>query len=212
MTNLPQVFNYKGNEVRTVLLDNVPHWSAKDVCDVLGLKNVTETMKRLDDDEKSTLRISEGGPEVNVINESGLYSLIIRSSKPEAKEFKRWVTHEVLPAIRKTGNYGAVEKLDKPSYQQLELFYDSASEIAKQTAHENIELKEKLNEVQAKYIELLEEKVQSVRTRKPNIKVTAQIKNRIQELRNAGENNFSISRILDIPKSTVYHIVKEMEG
>ena len=82
-----------------------PWWVAKDVCDVLTLTNPTEAIRALDVDEKSTLRISEGGPEVNIINESGLYSLIIRSNKPEAKKFKRWVTEDVLPSIRKTGSY-----------------------------------------------------------------------------------------------------------
>ena len=78
---------------------------ASDVCEILGLSNTTEALRGLDDDEKSTLRISEGGPERNIINEPGLYSLILRSNKVEARKFKRWITHEVLPAIRKSGKY-----------------------------------------------------------------------------------------------------------
>jgi anti-repressor protein len=99
-------FNYESKEVR-VIKDNEgnPWWIASDVCEIIGLSNTTEALRNLDDDEKSTLRISEGGPERNIINEPGLYSLIIRSNKPEAKKFKRWITHEVLPSIRKTGGY-----------------------------------------------------------------------------------------------------------
>lgn len=70
-------------------------------------------MRYLDADERSTLRISEGGPEVNIISEAGLYTLILRSNKPEAKLFKRWVTHEVLPSIRKHGAYMTPETIEK---------------------------------------------------------------------------------------------------
>jgi anti-repressor protein len=81
---------------------------AGDVCDILELNS--NAVRRLDEDEKNTLRLTysiptRGNPNVIVINESGLYSLILRSRKPEAKAFKRWVTHEVLPSIRKTGGY-----------------------------------------------------------------------------------------------------------
>jgi prophage antirepressor-like protein len=100
-------FNYQEKQVRTILKDGEPWFVAADVCDILGLINPTESIKALDEDEKSTLRISEGGPERNIISEAGLYSLIIRSNKPEAKEFKRWITHEVIPSIRKTGQYTA---------------------------------------------------------------------------------------------------------
>lgn len=102
---LPQIFNYQNNQIRIIMLDGAPWWVAKDVCDILNLTNTTEAIRALDDDEKSTLRISEGGPEVNIVSEAGLYSLIIRSNKKEAKAFKRWITHEVIPQIRATGSY-----------------------------------------------------------------------------------------------------------
>jgi anti-repressor protein len=108
-------FNYESKEVR-VIKDNEgnPWWIASDVCEIIGLSNTTEALRNLDDDEKSTLRISEGGPERNIINEPGLYLLIIRSNKPEAKKFKRWITHEVLPSIRKKGRYevGTLSEID----------------------------------------------------------------------------------------------------
>ena len=69
MNNLPQIFNYQNNQIRVVMLDGQPWWVAKDVCDILNLSNTTEAIRALDDDEKSTLRISEGGPEVNIVKE-----------------------------------------------------------------------------------------------------------------------------------------------
>lgn len=112
MNALQKVFNYQGAQVRTVVKDGEPWFVVKDVCDVLGLTNPSESIKALDNDEKSTLRISEGGPEANIINEAGLYSLIIRSNKPEAKTFKRWITHEVIPSIRKHGAYITPQTLE----------------------------------------------------------------------------------------------------
>jgi prophage antirepressor-like protein len=94
-----------GYRVRAIEQNNEPWFVAVDVCNNIGLTNPTESVKVLDDDERSTLRISEGGPEVNIISEAGLYSLILRSNKPEAKNFKRWITHEVIPSIRKLGAY-----------------------------------------------------------------------------------------------------------
>ena len=99
-------FNYESQQIRIIQDEQgEPWWIASDVCEIIGLSNTTEALRNLDNDEKSTLRISEGGPERNIINEPGLYSLVIRSNKPEAKMFKRWVTHEVLPSIRKNGRY-----------------------------------------------------------------------------------------------------------
>ena len=89
--------------------DGEPWWLAKDVCDAIGINNAPMAISRLDED-KATISNVDGragfGPQAYaIINESGLYSLILTSRKPEAKAFKKWVTHEVLPAIRKTGSY-----------------------------------------------------------------------------------------------------------
>ena len=102
------LFEYESTEVRTVVIDDEVWFVAKDVCDILGLDNPTEAIRPLDEDEKNTLRISEGNrgnPNVNIISESGVYALVFRSNKPEAKAFSRWVRHEVLPQIRRTGSY-----------------------------------------------------------------------------------------------------------
>ncbi|MHB1350097.1 MAG: BRO-N domain-containing protein [Desulfobulbaceae bacterium] len=84
-----------------------PWFVAKDVCDILELVNSREALKGLDDDELASEKLTSGGQlrEMNLVSESGLYTLVIRSNKPQAKPFRRWVTHEVLPSIRKTGSY-----------------------------------------------------------------------------------------------------------
>lgn len=102
---LVNVFN--GNEIRHVMINGEPWWVAKDVCDVLEIKDVSSSLRKLDDDEKGTHSILTlgGVQELLTVNEYGLYSLVLGSRKPEAKQFKRWITHEVLPSIRKHGGY-----------------------------------------------------------------------------------------------------------
>lgn len=117
--NALQIFNYDRAEVRTAIIDSDPWFIAADVCNILGLSNPSESIKALDDDEKSTLRVSEGGPEANIISEAGLYSLVIRSNKPEAKAFKRWITHEVIPQIRKTGSFSLMPQTYADALRQL---------------------------------------------------------------------------------------------
>jgi len=110
-----QVFKYTATaEVRTVIKDGAPWFVLKDVCDVLGLSNPTVVAARLDADEVTKFDLGGLSGEINIVNEPGLYNVILRSDKPEAKAFKRWVTHEVLPAIRKYGLYatpGTVEEM-----------------------------------------------------------------------------------------------------
>lgn len=103
-----QVFRYQDNEVRTVEINGEPWFVLKDVCAVLGIGNSRMVFDRLDSDEKGVSQIDTPGglQNVNIINESGLYNVILRSDKPEAKPFRKWVTSEVLPSIRKTGGYG----------------------------------------------------------------------------------------------------------
>lgn len=105
--NQVQVFNFKDSKVRTVSQDGNPWWVAKDVCEVLEIAKTTQAIQGLDGDEKLMATIQASGQNRNmwIINEPGLYSLILRSRKPEAKAFKRWIVHEVIPAIRKTGIY-----------------------------------------------------------------------------------------------------------
>lgn len=100
-------FDYGNSQIRTFTENDEPWFVAKDVCDILELGNTTNAMVRLDEDEKLTLKLLTSGQqrETWVINESGLYHLILTSTKPEAKAFRKWVTGTVLPAIRKAGKY-----------------------------------------------------------------------------------------------------------
>ena len=110
-----QIFNYNGNEVRTIQKDGEPWWVLKDVCNVLDLSDTNKTAERLDVDELTRIKFVTGGQnrEMLCINESGLYNVILRSDKPEAKPFRKWVTSEVLPSIRKHGAYMTPETLEQ---------------------------------------------------------------------------------------------------
>ncbi len=109
-----QIFTYNGNEVRTVQKDGEPWWVLKDVCEVLGISKYRDTAARLEDDERELIRVDTlgGAQEMLCVNESGLYNVILRSDKPEAKPFRKWVTSEVLPPIRKHGAYMTPETLE----------------------------------------------------------------------------------------------------
>lgn len=107
MNNL-QTFSFNNQSVRTVQLNNQPYWVLKDVCDVLELTTPSRVAERLEEDEVSQTHIIDALGRIQnttVITESGLYAVILRSDKPNAKEFRKWVTSEVLPAIRKNGAY-----------------------------------------------------------------------------------------------------------
>lgn len=116
MNNI-QIFKYENNDVRTVEMNGEPWFVLKDVCVVLGLGTVSKVADRLDADEKGMNQIHTPGgmQDVTVINESGLYNVILRSDKPEAKPFRKWVTSEVLPSIRKNGGYIAGQEQLTPS-------------------------------------------------------------------------------------------------
>ena len=106
MSNLA-VFDYNNNSVRIVEKNGEPWFVAKDLCNILDLANVTRSISRLDDDEKGihTVNTLGGKQDMAIVSESGMYALVLSSRKPEAKPFRKWVTSEVLPSIRKTGQY-----------------------------------------------------------------------------------------------------------
>lgn len=109
-----ELFNFEGSEVRTLTIDGNPYFVGKDIAEILGYKNTKDALsKHVDSEEKRGSRIAtpSGTQTMTVINESGLYSLILSSKLPDAKKFKRWVTSEVLPAIRKHGGYLTDEKM-----------------------------------------------------------------------------------------------------
>ena len=105
-----QIFQNRAfGAVRVVEHEGEPWFVAKDVCECLELTDVSKTISLLDDDEKGTnsIRTPGGKQDMLIVSEPGLYSLVLRSRKPEAKAFKRWIVHEVIPSIRRTGGYGA---------------------------------------------------------------------------------------------------------
>ena len=109
--SITQAFNYQEQPVRTVSIDGEPGFIANDLCAVLELTNPRQTLTYLDDDEKgvTTNDTLGGAQQMAYVTEAGMYSLVLRSRKPEAKAFKRWITHEVLPQIRRTGAYAVKE-------------------------------------------------------------------------------------------------------
>lgn len=119
MNNEIQKFDFKGAALRT-LTDEAgePWFVAKDVCAILEISNPSDALKRLDDDERSRFNLGRQG-ETNIVNEAGLYVLVLGSRKPEAHEFQRWVTHEVLPSIRKHGGYMAGQERMTPEQMAL---------------------------------------------------------------------------------------------
>lgn len=146
-----QVFKYSGKQVRTLLKDNQPWWVLKDVCDILGLTNPSVVADRLDDDERSKFDLGRQG-EATIINESGLYNVILRSDKPEAKPFRKWVTGEVLPTIRKTGGYVGNDEMFITTYLP---FADDATKALFKTAlqtvrHQNELILKQQKEIQHK--------------------------------------------------------------
>lgn len=113
--NEVQVWNYEGAEVRTVQIDGEPWFVLTDVCRELEISNSRMAADRLENDELMSVKLTSGGQrrEMTIVNESGLYTVILRSDKPQAKPFRKWVTSEVLPSIRKHGAYMTEQTLER---------------------------------------------------------------------------------------------------
>ncbi|EMH9840904.1 TPA: Bro-N domain-containing protein [Acinetobacter baumannii] len=113
--NNVSVFNFNQNEVRTIVKEDGEIWFVlSDVCNVLEIGNPSDAARRLDNDEVTLDNIEGNHRPTNLVNESGLYSLVLTSRKPEAKQFKKWVTSDVLPSIRKNGGYISGQENDDP--------------------------------------------------------------------------------------------------
>lgn len=117
MNNLQIFENERFGRVRTIEQNGEPWFIARDVCECLSIGKYRDAVSRLEEDERGSVEMDTPGgrQSLSAVNEYGLYSLVLSSRKPEAKEFKRWITHEVIPAIRKTGGYisGAEEMSDE---------------------------------------------------------------------------------------------------
>lgn len=142
--------------VRCFVIDGEPWFIAKDVCECLDIGNPTQAIMRLDADEKSTLNLNEGGPDRNIINEYGVYNLVLSSRKAEAKQFKRWITHDVIPSIRKKGEYSAKSEIKQMTDGEL---------IARAliAANSTIERIEKEREAERKVLQLKVDQANSER-------------------------------------------------
>lgn len=109
MTDGLQIFSCpEFGSVRSLLIDNEPWFVANDLCNALSIRNSRDATNKLDDDEKNTVALTDGNrgnPNITVVNEPGMYTLVLGSRKPEAKAFKRWITHTILPALRRDGSY-----------------------------------------------------------------------------------------------------------
>ncbi len=149
MKELQKVFSYRGQQVRTVIINHQPWWVAKDVCNILELNTSEAVRGRKDRNFKDGLEYDEYRDDIDIVdgigrnqkglavNEPGLYNLIFKSRKPEAKDFKRWVTHEVLPQIRQTGTYTIHQQFQIPQT------YPEALRLAADLAEQNQRLKPK---------------------------------------------------------------------
>lgn len=169
-----EIFNFHGQEVRTLTIDNDPWFVGKDVADILGYSNSKDALsKHVDTDDKQVIQRSQNATfdipnrGLTIINESGLYSLILSSKLPQAKEFKRWVTSEVLPTIRRRGAYvtnqKAIEITTNPS--ALADFLQGITDQVKILEHKNEILQHELREAQkqARYLDLIIESKASLR-------------------------------------------------
>jgi prophage antirepressor-like protein len=119
-----ELFNFDGQKMRVIVIDDEPWFVAIDACAMLGLAHVRNAVAGLDEDERNTATVTDSSgrdQDSIVISESGLYGLILRSRRPEAKAIRRWVTGTVLPAIRKTGSYGVATSPALPPPTRLEL-------------------------------------------------------------------------------------------
>ena len=187
MSNPIVQFDFNSQQIRTISIENSPWFVAKDVCDALELSDVSMSVSRLDDDEKlvQTFFVSGQNRQMVCINESGLYALILRSNKPQAKVFRKWVTSEVLPAIRKTGGYSHAND-----------------------AH--VQLLEEHTALQSKYIALLEEKTAPKPKRPAPKRFTPDALSEIAKLKQEGIHPKQIAEQLGFGFSSLSLVLKGM--
>ena len=142
-----QVFTSKEcGDIRVLKRNGEAWFVAVDVCKALDINNARQAVTRLDDDEKCTV-ISNDGRQMNIVSESGLYSLVLSSRKKEAKTFKRWVTHDILPEIRKTGGYNS-EQSDAYKTKRLEIMAMNAKARIMKEQNKRLEIMLKNNELE----------------------------------------------------------------
>lgn len=155
MNDLTRFMYQSSHQLRTLMIDGEPWFVARDICAPLDLDDVSKAVGRLDDDEKltRTLFVSGQNREVWLVNEPGLYSLILTSRKSEAKAFKRWVTHDVIPTIRKTGSYSLKPSIDISKLSpEMQMFHHVFESVAK-TQLEVGEVKQAVQVIQETFLQ-----------------------------------------------------------
>jgi len=228
-SNLSVFQNSQFGEIRIVTLeDNTPWIIAKDVCNTLGLKNVSQALANVDEDDKSSINpniinydigisnvlnkksfgkdvrtiipeASNGGRDLLIINESGFYTLILRSNKPEAKAFKRWVTSEVLPTLRKTGVYEMPNPKPAPAPVAKTVFEPNY-------LSEKVQLLEKIVQLQEKLLAVPVQKAQ----RPKKAPLTSEEKATILQLWREGKGCTAIGKVVNRNDSSIRYQLKQM--
>ncbi len=226
MNNM-QVFNFEDKEVRTVLINEEPHWVLKDICDVLGLTTTSRVSERLEEDEVSSTHVIDSlgrKQETTIVNESGLYTVILRSDKPKAKEFRKWVTSEVLPAIRRTGSYS----MPKTPMEVMKLMFEATEDIDRRVTNIeqnsaitpseynliNTKVSERIRTIKRERKLNLDRKQNSVMFRALNgeVKVVTGVRTRAQIRTKDLEKVLDFIRDWEPSKSTMYLIDNEKEN
>lgn len=166
---MEQKFSYNELPVRTITDENEETWfSGVDVCTILGYADTAQAIEKLDEDERKLDRIKDGSGQNRktwTVNEFGLYSLILTSSKPEAKMFKRWVTHEVLPAIRKAGKYTPEQEREREI--SLNEIADKIEDLKKERA----EYQKKVNDLRKDIDDHTAEIISLIKTNRSQLKL-----------------------------------------
>jgi prophage antirepressor-like protein len=208
-------FNFSANPLRVVFTASEPWFVAADVCALLTISNNRDALGRLDDDEKGVGSIDTlgGTQEMTIVNESGLYSLILGSRKPEAKKFKKWVTSEVLPAIRKNGYYADPDLVETVNDA---LFASDAAEV--RMLHRLDEVQTQLIDTQGKLIDAQTQLVQALRAqlapkpkRRPAKKLTSEDIVFMRALKGQGLSVSAIAKRMGIGQATVSYMTREVD-
>ena len=196
-----QKFEYHNKPIQVLGTPENPLFVAQDLCNALGLVNVTRSLAKLDEDEKGlqTLKTHGGTQKVNVVNESGMYSLILRSTKPEAKAFKRWVTSEVLPTLRKTGVYEMPNPKPAPAPVAKTVFEPNY-------LSEKVQLLEKIVQLQEKLLAVPVQKAQ----RPKKAPLTSEEKATILQLWREGKGCTAIGKVVNRNDSSIRYQLKQM--
>lgn len=177
-----QVLKFEGASFRAQVINNEPCFVAKDLCRILGISKYRDAVSRLDDDERCPVLLDtlDGKQRVSGVYESGVYHLIFMSRKPEAKKFRKWVTREVLPTLRKTGKYELKSRrrvLPRDRGEDLRAFYD---ELTRWVTHKDARVIAEMRGVLTKHV------TEVLRGRKPSYQITALLVVQAKENRKRG--------------------------